>query len=449
VTPYHTSERAIFHNGDCRAVMAEMLDNSIDSVVCDPPYEIGFMQRGWDSTGIAYEVRMWQEALRVLKPGGHLLAFGGARTYHRMACAIEDAGFEIRDQIMWVYGSGFPKSLDVSKAIDKSLGAVREVVGRREHPTLKNPASVSSRAFHVETLDSAKAVESWDITAPATNEAKQWQGWGTALKPAHEPIVVARKPLIGTVVKNVLQYGTGALNIGACRIEGEPVPINRLEQWSGFGQEKKPEYEQEINSKGRWPANLILDGSEEVLNAFPDAPGQQGDLKATGRDRPSSGRFGDMAPPLPCQARSEESTSAARFFYQVNADKEETSSSGYEPNYKNKVYGDGMGGGFHPGFGDEGSAARFFYCAKTSGDDRHEGVEENNHPTVKPTALMRYLCRLVTPQGGTVLDPFMGSGSTYKAAYQEGLNFIGIEINEPYCAIAINRVAQNVFDFTS
>lgn len=420
MTPYYVSERAIFYNGDCRLVMAEMEESSVDSVVCDPPYELGFMGKAWDKSGIAYDISMWQECLRVLKPGGHLLAFGGSRTYHRLACAVEDAGFEIRDQIMWVYGSGFPKSLDVSKAIDKAAGVKREVVGRRKHPTLTDTEKLeeTANASHGDNFWSRE----WDITSPATNEAKQWDGWGTALKPAHEPIVVARKPLIGTVVANVLKYGTGVINIGGCRIEGEPVPINKLENWSGFGQEKRPEYEQEINSSGRWPSNLLHDGSDEVLALFPSTS------------------------PSPLSSSREE----------------------YEPNNKNNVFGEGMGGGWHSGFGDEGSAARFFYCAKTSGDDRHEGLENpgsqfehgttlrkvenvstkgNNHPTVKPTSLMRYLCRLVTPPGGTVLDPFMGSGSTYKAAYQEGLNFVGIEINEPYCAIAINRISQTVFNF--
>lgn len=237
------------------------------------PQEIsskGFMGKDWDGSKIAYDVAMWQEALRVLKPGGHLLAFGGSRTYHRLACAIEDAGFEIRDQIMWVYGSGFPKSLDVSKAIDKAAGATREVVGydaSRARPNRQYEAGAIGNIGGAGKI-SDRSDNGATITAPATDDASKWEGWGTALKPAHEPIVVARKPLVGTVAANVLKHGTGALNIGACRIEGEPVPINRLEQWSGFGQEKRPEYEQEINNLGRWPANLITsyNKDEYILN---------------------------------------------------------------------------------------------------------------------------------------------------------------------------------------
>jgi site-specific DNA-methyltransferase (adenine-specific) len=440
-----------------------MEDESVDSIVCDPPYELGFMGKSWDSTGIAYDVEVWKQCLRVLKPGGHLLAFGGSRTYHRLACAIEDAGFDIRDQIQWIYGSGFPKSLDVSKSIDK---AARGVPQGGADPTSANhgkfkggcsednpsgqgfgagpgqfmkdsrskydganrkPAPSTSNGFGYESKGGIVEPQ------PLTEDAKQWNGWGTALKPSHEPIVLARKPLIGTVASNVLQHGTGALNIDACRIEGEPVPINRLENWSVFGQEKRPDYEQEINTLGRWPANVIHDGSDEVLALFPNT---------------------------------------------YSSPESSTSHEEYVPNNKNNVFGESMGGGWHPGFGDGGSAARFFYCAKASQEDRDEGMEEfplqpcgmmeddnypiktssgkvrnterrNIHPTVKPTDLMRYLCRLVTRPGGTVLDPFMGSGSTYKAAYQEGLNFAGIEISEPYCAIAVNRVVQNVFNFNA
>jgi site-specific DNA-methyltransferase (adenine-specific) len=314
--------------------MKEMPDNSVDSIVTDPPYELGFMGKSWDSTGIAFNVEVWQEALRVLKPGGHLLAFSGSRTYHRMAVAIEDAGFEVRDQIMWIYGSGFPKSLNIGKQLDN------------------------------------------------------WQGWGTALKPAHEPIVVARKPLIGTVAANVLTYGTGGLNIDASRVgsEGGTKAENFGEvrgEIFGNGKGKPVNTITELNL-GRWPANVIHDGSDEVVEYF-------------------------------------------------------------------------------------GEPARFFYCAKTSKKDRNEGLDDfeairvhdgreegnpggsnprnrtndkkvNHHPTVKPTDLMRYLCRLVTPPAGIVLDPFMGSGSTGKGAVLEGFDFIGIEQDADYVKIAEARI---------
>lgn len=330
--------------------MAKMPDNSVDSIVTDPPYGLKFMGKEWDK-GVP-PMDYWQEALRILKPGGHLLSFGGSRTYHRMACAIEDAGFEIRDQIMWVYGSGFPKSLNVSKAIHKTAGVERKAI----------------------------------------SEAKQWEGWGTALKPAHEPIVVARKPFTGTVANNVLAYGTGAMNIDGCRVEtdeayapppgGEPVTDNQV-YGTGLGV-GKPQH-----SGGRWPANFIHDGSDEVLELFPNAKG------------------------------------------------------------------------------DNGSAARFFYCAKANKKERNAGLEEfesvpcgvlngsangtlnndkvpiskNHHPTVKPLALMRYLVRLVTPPNGTVLDPFLGSGTTAMAAVFEGFGWVGCEITDEYVPIAEARIA--------
>jgi site-specific DNA-methyltransferase (adenine-specific) len=365
-------------NGDCREQMRLLPDCSIDAIVTDPPYELGFMGKAWDSTGIAYQVDVWRECLRVLKHGGHLLAFGGSRTYHRLACAVEDAGFQIRDQIMWVYGSGFPKSLDVSKAIDKAAGA--------------------------------------DL-------ADYWQGWGTALKPAHEPIVLARKPLDGTVAQNVLWYGTGALNIDECRVGAELIQTNRYnthgDMTSFHGSQAGNNYVSSTHA-GRFPANLIHDGSDEVLELFPDSKG---------------GAY-------PAKRGQAVNTAFA---------------SGQETE-----------GGFRK-MGDIGSAARFFYCAKANKTDRNEGLDDfapkrdadriatdgvggdnprnrtntakvNHHPTVKPTTLMRYLIRLVTPPDGTVLDPFTGSGSTGKAAILEGFRFVGIEQDADYVRIADARI---------
>lgn len=402
------------HHGDNREVLKNLADNSIDSVVTDPPYELGFMGKSWDATGVAYSVELWQEVMRVLKPGGHLLAFSGSRTYHRMAVAIEDAGFEIRDQIMWIYGSGFPKSHDVSKGIDKQAGAEREVVGQ----TTK--ARSTSGKSALPTVGGETIYETWDETAPATAEAKQWQGWGTALKPAHEPIVVARKPLIGTVAANVLTYGTGGLNIDGARVgsEGgttgsEYIPNDSPIYGKGLGNTG----EVVKLDAGRWPANVIHDGSDEVVALFPDTG------KSTG------GRIGKKA-------------------------------MGSVTNVPAGEYEAG-----DPGYGDSGSAARFFYCAKASKRDRNEGLDgfelkerglpnqgmqnmdggrdrlrANHHPTVKPTELMRYLCRLVTPPKGIVLDPFMGSGSTGKAAMYEGFEFVGIELTDEYLPIAKARI---------
>lgn len=428
------------HQGDCIEVMRAMPDNSVDSIVTDPPYELGFMGKSWDSTGIANSVTMWTEALRVLKPGGHLLAFSGSRTYHRMVCAIEDAGFEVRDQMMWIYSSGFPKSLDVSKAIDKAAGAEREVIGHDAAKAAQQTSATATAAYGDFTGNAG------DITAPATREAEQWEGWGTALKPAHEPICVARKPLIGTVATNVLAHGTGALNIDGCRIltEGEKrAPITGKGAMPARHQEHQPRESGEVaqpHDLGRWPANVIHDGSPEVLAAFPLAAGQLADAKVDPEGRKTGNVYGAM-----------------KRGHEPSADSENAGAVGFK---------------MKPGARrlDEGSAARFFYCAKASKEDRNEGCQHitakqyshdgretsidnayqrnssnssnssNSHPTVKPTDLMAYLCRLVTPPGGTVLDPFMGSGSTGKAAVLEGFNFIGIDLSPEYVAIARARI---------
>ena len=399
----------LFH-GDCLKVLPTLEENSVDSIVTDPPYELGFMGKKWDASGVAFNVNVWREAYRVLKPGGHLLAFSGSRTYHRMAVAIEDAGFEIRDQIMWVYGSGFPKSMAIDKQLDKHLGVEREVVGR-------NPNSRENSTKDNTLFESGTVGKTDYITKPSSEEAKKWEGWGTALKPAHEPIVLARKPLEGTVVNNILTYGVGGINIDDSRVPGESIPINKLEMWSGFGEKVKPEYEQEMNNKGRFPANLIHDGSEEVTELFPRAkggayPAKRGKAVAT------------------------------------------TFASGQETE-----------GGFRA-MGDDGSAARFFYCAKANKRDRNDGLDgfevkrpdtrtktgmgtfdekgvaaqSNHHPTVKPIALMQYLVRLITPPTGIVLDPFMGSGSTGKACMYEGFSFIGIDQSEEYVKISQARI---------
>jgi DNA modification methylase len=406
---YLTDMLKLFH-GDCLKVLPTLEENSVDSIVTDPPYELGFMGKKWDATGVAFNVDVWREAYRVLKPGGHLLAFSGSRTYHRMAVAIEDAGFEIRDQIMWVYGSGFPKSMAIDRQLDKHLGVEREVVGR-------NPNSRENSTKDNTLFESGTVGKTDYITKPSSEEAKKWEGWGTALKPAHEPIVLARKPLEGTVVNNILTYGVGGINIDDSRVPGEEIPINKLEMWSGFGEKVKPEYEQEMNNKGRFPANLIHDGSEEVTELFPRAkggayPAKRGKAVAT------------------------------------------TFASGQETE-----------GGFRA-MGDDGSAARFFYCAKANKRDRNDGLEgfevkrpdtrtktgmgtfdekgvaaqSNHHPTVKPIALMQYLVRLVTPPTGIVLDPFMGSGSTGKACMYEGFSFIGIDQSEEYVKISQARI---------
>ena len=529
-------------NLDCLLGMRTCLaDNSIDAVVTDPPYGLskepdmmevmkhwmngddyvhtggGFMGKSWDS--FVPGPSIWKEVFRVLKPGGHLLAFFGSRTYDLGTLAIRLAGFEIRDQIMWVYGSGFPKSLDVSKAIDSRKGfsmfgkeflhklqdfindarknkkitykqlnlcfgfpensgmaghwcgdrtqpsiprlehfvklkklldlddsfdeaiiaAEREIVGTKKSGIANKDEGIRH------TIGASKSIEV-DITAPATDEAKQWSGWGTALKPAHEPICVARKPLSGTVAENVLTHSTGALNIDGCRVttndklSGGMVSKGRPKVSEGWDrpwmhdpdiiENKKIEAAKKVaaaEALGRWPANFVHDGSNEVLAAFPDAKGQQGQSNDSQRS-------------------------------------------------KNNVYGAPSDNGktYTPRIDTDTSAARFFYCAKASKADRDDGVSlatasaaemverdadsagmnspragagrtsgaRNDHPTVKPTALMQWLVRLVTPPGGTVLDPFTGSGSTGKACMLEGFEFIGFEMDPHYCEIAEQRIAK-------
>ena len=532
------------HHGDCRDVLATLPDASVDAVVTDPPYELtgngsgGFMGKAWDATGVAYDVGLWAEVLRVLKPGGHLLAFGGTRTYHRMTVAIEDAGFEVRDSLHWLYGSGFPKSLDVSKAIDKINGepdrllrftlwfrttgftvkqvttmlrdaglitengtmaghyfakahagqpaiptaamwavirphvsdvpewvdelvarieAEREVVGTKT----SGIANKDEGARH--TIGASQAVE-LDITAPATDAARQWEGWGTALKPAHEPIVVARKPLVGTVAANVLAHGTGALNIDGCRVgfasEADEQESKTKNQHADFGTEPGGnkvygDYSMiprtNYNPPGRWPANLVFTHAAECGEACADG----------------------------CPVAELDGQSG------VSRDGVAVNRNGHDPHRQG--YNKGWGTEPRPdqGYGGQGGASRFFtvtewdpiadvapfrYVAKPSKRERNAGLDGleakreadrtkddgaggdnprnrsntarvNHHPTVKPVALMRWLVRLVTPPGGTVLDPFAGSGTTLAAAVLEHFNAIGIEMTDDYLPIINGRVA--------
>jgi site-specific DNA-methyltransferase (adenine-specific) len=379
--------------GDCREVMAGMADGSVDAIVTDPPYELGFMGKSWDASGIAYDLEVWRQALRVLKPGGHLLAFSGSRTYHRMVCAIEDAGFEIRDQIMWLYGSGFPKSHDVSKAIDREAGAERDV---KRIPYTTN---VMQQGIGVDRpwMKAASQAGYHELAGdePATDAARTWSGWGTALKPAHEPIVVARKPFKGTVAQNVLAHGTGALNIEGCRVVTDGM------------------------NSGRWPANVIHDGSDEVLRLFPET----GPAKASQRGK-RDGVVTSFGGDDTVRGHDDAGGSAARFFYCAKASKRdrEEGLDGFEA-----VRTGGMqataDGSMLTGSGNERTTTR-----------------ANHHPTVKPTDLMRYLCRLVVAPGGIVLDPFAGSGTTGKAAVLEGFGFIGCELSQDYSEIARARI---------
>lgn len=425
----HFDGRINLFHGDCLEILDSLPDNSVDSCVCDPPYHLvsivkrfggkdaaacitpeggtgayaraskGFMQKTWDGGDIAFRADTWAKVYRVLKPGGHIVAFSGTRTVHRMVCAIEDAGFEIRDMLAWLYGTGFPKSHNVSKGIDKAAGAVREVVGEK-----KKLQSYGANEIYGDGPDKGGVME---ITAPATPAAIEWQGWGTALKPALEPICLARKPLgEKTVAANVLAWGTGALNIDGTRVPtddklgGGGEKAETAGQFTNDGWQRPwmddPAASEAFAAKvranvakaeglGRWPANVITDGSEEVVGMFPQAKGAVSNGKKKG--------------------------------------------NGYGENY----------GGMEQvsSYADSGSAARFFYSAKANKRDR----AESKHPTVKPVALMRWLCRLVTPPGGTLVDPFAGSGTTGEAAYLEGFKAILIEREEEYVADITRRLS--------
>ena len=408
----------IYH-GDCIEVLKTLPDCSVDAVVTDPPYGLNFMGKAWDYDVPSEEI--WRECLRVLKPGGHLLAFAGTRTQHRMAVAIEDAGFEIRDMIAWVYGSGFPKSHDVSKAIDKAAGAEREKIG--SNPNWRNDEVTASWRKQEGRSDRGN-VKSKYLTSPATDAAKQWHGWGTALKPALEPITVARKPFPGTVAENVLAWGTGAINVDGCRVEGPGGVKWETPRGGIWSTDSDATAKLVQNEQGRWPANLIHDGSEEVVRLFPETgPSSQRQGARTGKGVGTEGAYAGQLDVT--MGHDDAGGSAARFFYCAKASKRDRDEGLQNPPQLFIQFQTGNGGSGKPSSLSEGRNTQY----------------RNHHPTVKPTDLMRYLVRLVTPPGGVVLDPFMGSGSTGKACALEGFGFIGIEREAEYVEIARARIA--------
>ncbi len=444
------------HQGNCLHVMKDFESDSIDSIVTDPPYGLKFMGKKWDYDVPSVEI--WKENLRILKPGGTALIFAGSRTQHRMAINVEDAGFILKDVIMWIFGSGFPKSTDISKQIDKNNGqtdtafkftkwmrttgvkaseidkatqtnmgghyltnasqpavptkelfekikplinidipdfitelidrieAEREVIGTYKAAVQSNNCGTSFNSSEAD--ENGRTVAA--ITTPATPEAQLWEGFGTALKPAYEPIIVAMKPNDGTYANNALKHGVAGLNIDGCLVETEEILTGgKGELWSHIRDKKQISLVPSINKKGRWPANIIHDGSDEVLNLFPETK--------SGKQREAGKGNGESI----------------------------------------------FAGANRTGFtiGDSGSAARFFYCAKASKKERGEG---NNHPTVKPLALMKYLCKLVYPPNAEaiIMDMYMGSGTTGKACVELGYNFIGIEDVLESFQIAERRINQ-------
>lgn len=446
------NEYILFH-GKMQDELAELADNSVDSIVTDPPYEINFMSKGWDNSGVAFQKDTWERCLRVLKPGGYLLAFGGSRTFHRIACAIEDAGFEIRDTIMWLYGSGFPKSLNLGNAVECKMqtGSAntkdwRSLEGQK---AASGDWGLSKNGLEYQYRPTDYSADGHERLVKAdykSEEGKRWDGWGSTLKPSYEPIIVARKPCDGTLTDNVLKWGVGGMNIDECRIPLEENYVyketNRHPRECNVFTSENCGYKSEDNHTasasmlGRYPANTIFtyDDSDfdEVCGGLPSG-GQNGSITKR---------------------------------YDMN----------------NQVYGDYGKCNTWQAYNDSGSAARYFYCAKATTRDRDEGLQnfvthtagertnrkegsagitayegatgraKNIHPAVKPCQLMQYLIRLVTPRGGTILDPFMGSGSTGKAAMYENndraaeYNFIGIEMTAEYLPIAEGRIKYAISD---
>lgn len=388
-------------NGDSMEVLKTLDENSVDSIVTDPPYGLSFMGKAWDHSVPSAE--LWKEALRVLKPGGYILAFAGTRTQHRMAVNIEDAGFEIRDMIAWVYGSGFPKSHNIGKAVGKIQGH-----DKPSTYTPNNKNKVYSNNYGGGVMD----------TTPADNE---YNGWGTALKPALEPITVARKPFKGNVANNVLEWGTGGINIDGSRIpttDKTGREVYQTQSWKNTSTAGVGSVNDDWK-QGRFPANLIHDGSDEVVGLFPDSKGQQGNVKGTEPSSSTNGIYRDFAGRPPAEKRND-SGSAARFFYCAKAGKAERN-KGLE-GFEERIVNDGR---------------------ETSIDNayqRGDSLRANTHPTVKPVRLMQYLVKLVTPVGGIVLDPFNGSGTTGIACKLEGFEYIGIELDPEYCTLSEARI---------
>ena len=427
------------YKGKMQEVLSTFEEGSVDSIICDPPYELNFMGKGWDNSGVAFQKDTWEHCFKVLKEGGYLLAFGGSRTFHRIACAIEDAGFEIRDCIMWLYGSGFPKSMNIGLAIDKKLGVESEVVGKKDY-------TMPSKIYNINN-GSGERLDCYE-TQPSSNLGKKYQGWGTCLKPAYEPIIVARKPFKCSLVENIMQNGVGGLNIDECRIPtSDDLYRKPCENGSIYSQQEKQYTTGTMNDSyklGRFPANVILTYDEtdyeEVCGGMPNTSGDERQTKYIEN---------------PGTSWKNTSKIIKRSFYN-----------------------------------DEGSASRYFYCAKASKKDRDEGLKlfetkqcvgggggigdylldvnscsgkfgsekaphKNIHPTVKPVELMQYLVRLVSPKGATILDCFMGSGSTGKAVMfenrerQANYKFIGVEMTEEYLPICQSRIdyAKNKYEY--
>ncbi len=444
--PYYQDNLVTVYHGNCLEVLPQL--SGITCVVTDPPYELGFMGKAWDSQGVSFQPNTWKLVSDSCKSGAMMLSFGGTRTWHRIAVAIEDAGWEIRDTLCWLYGQGFPKSLDISKAIDKMKGAEREVIGNDPFAARRNKTTAR---FNGEVLNYGgdnQGKSGTNLTAPATPEAQLWSGYGTALKPAFEPIILAMKPLDGTFANNALKHGVAGLNIDGSRI-GYQSDDDKDKAGIGFkGAILKPEdgwNSNKVNrtefdqSKGRFPANVILD--EEAGQVLDE---QSGTLKSGDNCiRTKVGSFlehGGLGKVGDAQTTYGDSGGASRFFYCAKADKKERNKGCEELEERNVSFMN-----THGGNADKGETWHPVDDRTGKERDRFSSKSRNDHPTVKPLALMKYLCNLIKPPAdGVLLDPFMGSGSTLIAARELGIKCIGIELDERACEIATKRMSQGV-----
>ena len=442
IEPFEVRPGTVIYNGDCLEVLKQLKDESVDSIVTDPPAGIDFMGLDWDKdkggrdAWIAWMTLVASECLRVLKPGGHALVWALPRTSHWTATAWEDAGFEVRNRIGHIFGTRFAKSHNISKALDKQAGAVRPVVGKRTDRAAKPKQDI--RGGHL-MGGAGPNIDLSNITASVTEEAKQWEGFGTQLAPAIEDWWLFQKPISEpTIAQNCVKWGVGALNIAACMVPREPHPINKLEQWSGFGQVDKPEYSQEMNDKG-WPANLVTDGSEEVAQYFPVTTSG----KPAGKRKAKNNIYGQYAPGQDVTGYGD-TGSAARFFNVCPPDAEDAIFLyAPKPSQKERSFG------IESEPQDPASVTDFRPTLKSHPENWANGTESpyqrttpkrNNHPTTKAQSLMTWLIKLITPPGGLVLDAFMGSGSTGVATVTLGSPFIGIEIDPDYCELAVMRI---------
>ena len=449
--------------------MLDMLDiiqpQTIDSIITDPPYELNFMGKGWDNSGIAFQPDTWKKCYEVLKPGGYLLAFGGSRTFHRIACAIEDAGFEIRDTIMWLYGSGFPKSMNISLMLDKREGLQgQRGIGGFNVGGIQEQNNRKAKLYIGSTTDGSKQKAYTDFKGDL---AKQWQGWGTALKPSFEPIIVARKPFKGSLVDNVIEYGVGGINIDDCRVIGEDkeefqknwtsrkAPAGFNGDRSGIYGSGKTDNTIAYTPNGRFPANTILTYDEtdydEVCGGFPNTKTGGGIKAPTKNININNATNFQHSKKYENVNYTSDSGSASRYFYCAKASKKDRDEGLDEFEEKPKTLTENKGRTFNDrcaicGKKFIGSPETICHCENPITDKSKSAMSKNTHPTVKPTELMQYLVRLVTPNGGTVLDPFNGSGSTGKAVMYENkernknYKYIGIELTEEYLPIAKARI---------